>query len=79
MAVWVPSLTATVMVAVPLWPAAGATVTVRLEALPPKMMLALGTRAGLEELPETVRLAAAVSASPMVNASGPVVPSWLMI
>src|SRR6185295_5598935 len=35
LAVFVPSLTVTVMVAVPVWPVAGVTVTVRLLPLPP--------------------------------------------
>ena len=67
-----PSLTVTVMVAVPNWFGAGVTVTVRLEPLPPKTMLPLGTREGLDEEPITSRLEAAVSASPMVKEIGPV-------
>jgi hypothetical protein len=41
-------------------------------------MLPLGTSVGLEELPETVRLPAAVSASPTVNERGPVEEPALM-
>src|SRR5882672_4460474 len=78
LAVSVPSLTVTVTVVVPLWPAAGVAVTVRLEPLPPKTMLAFGRRVVLEEEPLTVRLAAAVSASPTVKLSGPAAPFWLM-
>src|SRR6476469_9331740 len=63
----VPSLTVTVIVALPVWPAAGVTVTVRFEPLPPNTMFAFGTRVVLEELPVTVRFVACVSGSPMVN------------
>ena len=63
-----PSLTVTVMVAVPFWLAAGVMVTVRLAPLPPKTMLALGTSAVFDDEPDTVRLPAAVCASPTVNA-----------
>src|SRR5436190_2131314 len=67
----VPSLTATVIVAVPACPAAGVTVTVRFAAVPPKVMFAFGTRVVLLDVPLRVRLEAAVSASPIVNARGP--------
>src|ERR1051325_499772 len=66
-----PSLTFSVTVAVPDWLAAGVTVTVRLAPLPPNVMLAPGTRVGLEELPDSARLASGVSTSPIVNAIGP--------
>src|SRR5262245_65830436 len=68
--VW-PSLTATVMVAEPVWLGAGVTVTVRLAPLPPKAMLARGTRVVLDELPVSVRLAAGVSAAAVVEQRGP--------
>ena len=55
-----PSLTVTVIVAVPLWPLAGVTVTVRLAPLPPKTMLAFGTRVVLLLLPLTFKEPAAV-------------------
>src|SRR5262245_56079593 len=42
-------------------------------------MFALGTRLVLEEAPVTVRLAAAVSASPMVKGRGPAEVFWLMV
>ena len=42
------SLTVTVIVAVPLWFAAGVTVTVRFAPVPPKTMLATGTRVVLD-------------------------------
>src|SRR3989442_14584593 len=77
LAVRLPSLTVTVITALPVWPAAGVTVTVRLAPLPPKTMFAFGTRVVFPELPLTTRLAAAVSASPTVNASGQVAPFWL--
>ncbi len=51
---------------------AGVMVTVRLAPLPPKMMLAFGTNVVLDELPETVKLPAAVSASSTVKAMAPV-------
>src|SRR5438128_885412 len=66
-AVLVPSLTVTVICAVPVLPAAGVTVTVRFAPLPPNTIFAFGTRVVEEELPETVRLVAGVSASPIVN------------
>src|SRR6266568_1565453 len=72
LAVLVPSLTVRVRGATPVWPAAGVRVTVRLLPLPPKTMLALGRRAVFEELPETVRLPAAVSRSATVKGIGPV-------
>ncbi len=72
LAVSAPSLTVTVIVAVPLWFAAGVTVTVRLAPLPPNTMFAVGTSVGLDELPLSVRLPAAVSASPTVKAIAPV-------
>src|SRR5436190_1085562 len=56
-----PSLTVTVIVAAPDSFAAGVTVTVRLPLLPPNTRLAVGTSAGFDELPETVRVSAAVS------------------
>ena len=65
--VFVPSLTLTVMEAVPDLPAAGVTVTVRFAPEPPNTMLAVGTSVVDDDVPETVRLAAAVSASPIVN------------
>ena len=66
-AVSVPSLTVMVMLARPVWPDSGVIVTVRLLLLPPKAMSVGSTRVGLSELPESVRFAAGVSASPMVN------------
>src|SRR6267143_2540075 len=73
-----PSLNVTVIVALPFWLAAGLTVTVRLAPLPPNTMFALGTSVGLDELPLTVRLPAALSASPTVNAIAPVGVSSLV-
>ena len=67
-AVRAPSLTVTVIVAEPLWPATGVTVTVRLAPLPPNATLAAGTKTVFEEAAETVRLVAAVSTSDTVNA-----------
>src|SRR5437867_2516502 len=70
-AVAAPSLTVSVMSAVPVSPDAGVMVTVRLAPLPPKARFALGTRIVFAELPLTVRLPAAVSASSTVKAMAP--------
>src|SRR6187551_1604885 len=72
-AVSVPSLTVTVIVEVPLWPAAGVMTRLRLASVPPpKVMLAFGTNVTFDEVPETVNPVGCVSASPMVNAIGEV-------
>jgi hypothetical protein len=42
-------------------------------------MFAVGTSVGLDELPLTVKLLSAVSASPTVNANAPVVVSSLIV
>ena len=63
----VPSVTNTVMVAEPNCPAAGVNVTVRLLPLPPKTMLFVGTRVGLEEFRSNIRLPSGVSESVMMN------------
>src|SRR6266566_4240848 len=73
-----PSLTVTVIVAVPVWFGAGVTVTVRFAPEPPKTMLATGTKVGLEEAPETTRLPTAVCASPTVKAIAAVAVFWLV-
>jgi hypothetical protein len=70
-ALFVPSLTVSVICAEPVCPAAGIKLTVRFAPLPPKVMFALGTTASAEETADKLRFAAAVSPSPMVNASGP--------
>src|SRR5215831_7487083 len=79
----VPSLTVTVIVADPFWPAAGVSVTVRLAPLPPNTTLAFGTSVVFDEVPLTVRFATGVSTSPTVKATGPtavpVVVAWLAI
>ncbi len=64
----VPSLTVTVMVAVPFWLAGGVTVTVRFEPEPPNTIFAFGTSVVLLELPLNVKDDAAVSTSPTVTA-----------
>ena len=53
-----PSVTVTVIVAVPDWFATGVTVTVRFAPLPPNTMFAFGTSAVFDELPVTTRFAA---------------------
>src|SRR6476646_2661333 len=70
-----PSLTVIVMVAVPVWPAAGVIVRVRLEPLPPKTILLVGMSVGLEEFLRKTRLFTGVSESAMVNAMGPIAVS----
>src|SRR5437016_5754157 len=66
------------MVAVPVWLSAGVMVTVRLAPEPPMTMLATGAKVGLDEAPETVRLPAAVCASPTTKAIGAVAVFWLV-
>src|SRR5260221_5125182 len=81
--VFVPALLVStrerVMVAVPNWFAAGVTVTVRLLPLPPKTMLAGGTRVGLEELELKVSSVAGVVSSPTVNGMAAVEVSSLTV
>src|SRR4051812_26284470 len=60
------------MVTIPLWPAAGRTVSVRLFPPPPKARLEFGTSVGFEELAVRTRLVAAVSGSLIEKAIGPV-------
>src|SRR5438552_764626 len=74
-----PSLTLTVINVVPTWLVAGVTVTARLVPLPPKTMLALGTNVRLVDVALRVRLPAAVSTSPIMNAMGPVEVSSLTV
>jgi len=62
------------MVDVPVCPDAGVTVTVRFAPLPPKTMFASGTNVVFDELRVRFRLAGAVSTSPIVKLSAPVVP-----
>src|SRR5882762_5780691 len=67
-----PLLTVTVIVAAPVCPATGVTVTVRFEAEPPKAeppktILSIGTSVGLDDSPLNVRLAAAKSWSQIVK------------
>src|SRR5687767_15472421 len=68
-----PSLTAMVMVDVPLSPAAGVTTTVRSAPVPPpKTMLAIGTSVAFDDVADSVNPLGGVSASPIVNAIGSV-------
>ena len=62
-----PSLTVMRMVVVPDWLGAGVTRTVRSAPEPPRATLATGTRAVFDDVRVTVRLPAAVSASPTVK------------
>ena len=75
----VPSLTVTVMVACPAWPASGVTVTVRVPPLPPNAMPASATSAWFDDVPDSVRLAEAVSMSLTVKGSGPAVALASMV
>ena len=69
----VPSLTAMVMVEVPLSPATGVMTTLRSAPVPPpKVMLAFGTNVAFDEVAESVNPLGGVSASPMVKAIAPV-------
>ena len=70
---FVPSLTVTVIVAAPVCPVTGVTVTVRFDPAPPKAIFFVGTSVKLDESWLKVRLPAAVSASPTVNAIAAVV------
>src|SRR5437867_10495757 len=78
-----PSLTRTVIVAVPAWCRAGGSVTVRLAPLPPNTMRPGDTRAGLEELAVRIRSDSGVSTSAIPKAIGPASVSsridWLAI
>src|SRR5215469_15242462 len=67
-----PSVTVSVTDAVPVWFGAGVSVTVRLEPLPPRTMLALGSKVAFEDTPATTRFVAGVSRSPTVNGMGTV-------
>src|SRR5688572_552025 len=72
-AVSAPSLTVTVIVAVPLSPVAGVMTTLRSAPVPPpKVMLAFGTKVAFDEVPESVNPLGGVSASLMVKAIAPV-------
>ncbi len=67
-----PSETLTVMVAVPVWLAAGVTVSVRLVPLPPRTSPAAGTSVLLLAAAVTTSVAGSLSTSPTVKAIGPV-------
>ena len=56
--------------AIPVCPAAGATVIVQLVPLLVSAIFELGTNVGFEEVADTVRFAVGVSASVIVNARG---------
>src|SRR5438552_1381401 len=69
------SETMTEMVAAPDWLGAGVTIRARFAPEPPRAILALGTRVGLDELAETARLAGGGTPSAGVETSSSVV--WL--
>jgi hypothetical protein len=69
-----PSVTLTLIVAVPFSFGAGVMVTVRFPPLPPKMMFALGTNAVLDELALSAKFVTSVSASLIVKPIGSVDP-----
>src|SRR5438034_402284 len=73
-----PSLTVTVINVVPNWFVTDVTSRARLAPLPPKTMLAFGTRVVLEEVAATVSRFAGVLESPTVKASGPATVSSLI-
>src|SRR2546428_12016908 len=72
LAVALPSLTVIVISEEPIAPGTGVTVTNRFAPLPPNAIPEFATTAVFDEMPVTVRLAAAVSKSPMVNGMGAV-------
>jgi hypothetical protein len=74
-----PSLTVTVIVAVPVELFTGVTVTVRFAPLPPNTMLFVGTRAVLDELRDSVSFDAEVWPSPMVKVMAPELPFAAMV
>src|SRR5258706_14948606 len=74
-----PSLTLTVMIALPDRLATGVSVTVRFTPAPPNTMLSFGINKGLEEEPLTNRLIGKVSASLTVKAIASVGWSSLMV
>ena len=73
-----PSLTVSVIVALPLWLLAGVTVTVRFAPLPPSTMFASGTNVVLLLLPLRSKSATAVSTSPTVTDNALVAVSSLV-
>src|SRR5882762_5098236 len=74
-----PSLTEIVIVLAPNWLVAGVMITPRLVPLPPRRILALGTKVGLEEVAVTTRLLMTESESPMTNGiTGEVVSSRIV-
>src|SRR5690349_21556986 len=66
-----PSLTVMVIMVLAVTPGVGVIVTVQLEPLPPKTMLALGTTSVFDDVPMRRRALALVSASPIVKSIGP--------
>jgi hypothetical protein len=75
----VPSFTLIVIVALPLWFAAGVTVTVRFAPLPPNTMFPFGISVALLLEAVTVREETGVSWSPTVNVTAPVAVSSLVV
>src|SRR5205814_459760 len=75
------SATVSVMFAVPVRPAAGVTVTVRVAPVPVTATFPSGTRAGLSDRAVTVNWSAGDSVSPTVTVSGligvPTTTDWL--
>ncbi len=74
-----PSLTVSVIVAVPDWPATGVIVTVRVAPLPPNTRFPADTSAGLDDDPVITRLMTVVSVSVTVKLIGPVDVSCAMV
>src|SRR5436190_24382874 len=65
------SVTVTVICAAPVCPATGFSVMLRTTPLPPSAMFPFGSNPWLDEVADTFRLAAAVSASPTLKEMGP--------
>lgn len=74
-----PSVTVSVIVAVPLWPAIGVTVTVRDAPAPPNTIFAVGASVVLLDAPVTVNDAAGVKSSAKVMANAGVTVFIMMV
>jgi hypothetical protein len=73
LAVICPSLTVMVNATTPVWPVSDVKLRVRFCPEPPKMTAPAGMTSGFDELAAKVKLLGTVSASSIVNESGPTV------
>ena len=74
-----PSVTETVIFAAPVNPRAGETLIVQLDVPPPKMIWLGGTRTGLDEVAETVRIPAGISGSLIVKGMSGVALNFVIV